>query len=70
MAQYANAREFMERLAHADGLQPEGLVKSERELAQERQQMMQQQIAAQSAPGVIQEASKAMMSGNTQPTQQ
>ncbi len=70
MAQYANAREFMERLAHADGLQPEGLVKSEQELAQERQQMMQQQMAAQAVPGVLKETTKAMVSGNTQPPQQ
>jgi len=69
-AQYGNAREFMERLAHADGLQPEGLVKSEQELAQERQMMMQQQIAAQTVPGVLQQTSKAMIEGNTPQQQQ
>jgi len=65
LMQYGDAREFMERLAHADGLQPEGLVKSEQQIQQEMQQAAQMQLAQKAAPGVIQEGAKAMMNRNT-----
>ena len=65
LAQYGDAREFMERLAHADGLQPEGLVKSQEQIQQEMMQAAQQQLAQKSIPGVVQEGAKAMMNRNT-----
>ena len=55
----------MERLAHADGLQPEGLVKSQEQIQQEMMQAAQQQLAQKSIPGVVQEGAKAMMNRNT-----
>jgi hypothetical protein len=61
LEQYGDARTFMERLAHADGLQPEGLVKTEEEVQEMQQQAMQQQLLQQAAPGVIQDGAKALI---------
>lgn len=67
LEQYGDARTFMERLAHADGLQPEGLIKTEEEVQEAQQQAMQQQLLQQAGPGVIQDGAKALMEQQQQP---
>lgn len=64
-AQYGDARTFMERLAHADGLQPDGLVKTEEQVQEAQQQAMQQQLLQQAGPGVIQTGAKALIEQGT-----
>jgi len=52
--------DLLRRLAAGHGIDTTGLVKSEEQIAQEQQQAQMAQAAQESAPGVAQEAAKAM----------
>lgn len=67
VAEYIRPSEYMQRAAENYGLDIEGLVRSEEEVAQNRQQQMRQQAMQEATPGVAQEAVKgAMQDGQEQ----
>ena len=59
LAQYVNLQDYIKRRATALGIDTEGLIKSEEQIAQERQQAQMQQMAMQAGPSAIQEGVKA-----------
>lgn len=58
--EYINGSDFIARLANADGIDPEGLVKPQQQVEQERQQAMQAQLAQRAAPNVINKVGDAV----------
>lgn len=61
LAQYVDFREYMDRRAAALGIDTDGLIKSEEQIAQERQQAMMMQMAQQYGPQVVDAASQGAM---------
>ncbi len=66
LSQFVDMREYMDRRAASLGIDTDGLIKSEEQIAQEQQQAMMQQMAQQYGPQVI----DSMMQGGQQPPQQ
>ena len=64
--QYVNVPDGLSRLAAADGINTEGLIKTPEQIQQEQQEAQQMQMAQQLGP----EAMKMMMAGNTSAQQQ
>jgi hypothetical protein len=65
--QYVDVREYLTRRAAALGLDTEGLVKSEEELAQAKQQAMMQNMATQLGPAAINQVGRAVTEGAVDP---
>jgi hypothetical protein len=59
LAQYVNLQDYIKRRATALGIDTEGLIKSEEQIAQEKQQAQMQQMMMQAGPSAIQEGVKA-----------
>lgn len=53
LGQYVNFREYLDRRASALGIDTDGLIKSEEEIAQEQQQAMQMQMMQQMGPQAL-----------------
>ena len=68
LQQYVNLGDYIKRRATALGIETEGLIKTEEQIAQEMQQMQMQQMAMQAGPNAIQEGVKAL--GNSYVEQQ
>ena len=62
-----NVSNLLTRIATSVGIDTEGLIKSEEELAAEREQAAQQQLIQQAAPGAIQEGIKQLGNQEQQP---
>ena len=60
LAQYVNLQDYIKRRATALGIDTEGLIKSEEQIAQEMQQAQMQQMAMQAGPSAIQEGVKQL----------
>lgn len=60
LQQYVNLQDYIKRRATALGIETEGLIKSQEQIAQEQQQAMQMQMMQQAAPGVAQEGVKQL----------
>ena len=60
LQQYVNLQDYIKRRATALGIETEGLIKSQEQIAQEQQQAMQMQMMQQAAPGVAQEGAKQL----------
>lgn len=60
LQQYVNLQDYIKRRATALGIETEGLIKSQEQIAQEQQQAMQMQMMQQAAPGVMQEGAKQL----------
>ena len=60
LAQYVNLQDYIKRRATALGIDTEGLIKSEEQIAQEMQQAQMQQMAIQAGPSAIQEGVKQL----------
>ncbi len=60
LQQYVNLQDYIKRRATALGIETEGLIKTEEQIAQEMQQMQLQQMAMQAGPNAIQEGVKAL----------
>ena len=60
LQQYVNLQDYIKRRATALGIDTEGLIKSEEQIAQEMQQAQLQQMAMQAGPNAIQEGVKAL----------
>ena len=68
LQQYVNLQDYIKRRATALGIETEGLIKTEEQIAQEMQQMQLQQVAMQAGPNAVQEGVKAL--GNSYVEQQ
>ena len=64
LAQYINIREYMDRRASALGIDTDGLVRTEEEIATMQQQAQQQAMAQQMGPPAMQAISKQMENVN------
>ena len=60
LQQYVNLQDYIKRRATALGIETEGLIKSQEQIAQEQQQAQQQQMMMQAGPPAIQEGAKAL----------
>lgn len=60
LAQYVNLQDYIKRRATALGIDTEGLIKSEEQIAQEQQQAQQQQMMQQAGPAAMQEGVKQL----------
>jgi hypothetical protein len=60
LQQYVNLQDYIKRRATALGIETDGLIKSQEQIAQEQQQAMQAQMMQQAGPGAIQEGVKAL----------
>ncbi len=60
LQQYVNLQDYIKRRATALGIDTEGLIKSEEQIAQEMQQAQMAQMAMQAGPNAIQEGVKAL----------
>ena len=60
LQQYVNLQDYIKRRATALGIETEGLIKSQEQIAQEQQQAQQQQMMMQAGPSAIQEGAKAL----------
>ena len=60
LQQYVNLQDYIKRRATALGIETEGLIKSQEQIAQEQQQAQMQQMMMQAGPGTIQEGAKAL----------
>jgi len=61
LGQFVDMREYMDRRAASLGIDTDGLIKSEEQIAQEQQQAMMMQMAQQYGPQVVDAASQGMM---------
>lgn len=59
LQQYVNLQDYIKRRATALGIETEGLIKTEEQIAQEMQQAQMQQMMMQAGPNAIQEGVKA-----------
>jgi hypothetical protein len=64
--QYINGSDFISRLASADGIDPEGLVKPQEQVQQEQMQAAQQAMAQRVAPNVVNHAGNMMANAQQQ----
>ena len=64
LGQYINIREYMDRRASALGIDTDGLVRTEEEIAAMMQQSQQQALAEQAGPNVIEAISRQMENAN------
>jgi hypothetical protein len=64
VGKYVIVTEALKRLATADGIDPEGLIKTEDQIAAEQQQEQQLMMAQQLGPQAIQQIGNAMTKGN------
>ena len=53
LQQYVNLQDYIKRRATALGIETEGLIKSQEQIAQEQQQAQMQQMMMQAGPGTI-----------------
>ena len=60
LQQYVNLQDYIKRRATALGIETEGLIKTEEQIAQEMQQAQMQQMMMQAGPNAIQEGVKAV----------
>lgn len=60
LQQYVNLQDYIKRRATALGIDTEGLIKTQEEVAQEQQMAQMQQLAQQAGPGVLQETTKQL----------
>ena len=60
LQQYVNLQDYIKRRATALGIETEGLIKTQEQIAQEQQQAQQQQMMMQAGPSAIQEGAKAL----------
>ncbi len=60
LAQYVNLQDYIKRRATALGIDTEGLIKSEEQIAQEQQQAQMAQLAQAAGPSVMQEGAKQL----------
>ena len=60
LQQYVNLQDYIKRRATALGIETEGLIKTQEQIAQEQQQAQQQQMLMQAGPSAIQEGAKAL----------
>jgi hypothetical protein len=60
LAQYVNLQDYIKRRATALGIDTEGLIKSEEQIAQEQQQAQQMQMMQQAGPAAMQEGVKQL----------
>lgn len=67
---YINIGEYLTRRAASLGINPEGLVRSEEDMAAEAQNAQLMQMVQNSAPGVLQEGTKGVMAQQLQQTPQ
>lgn len=65
--QYVNIREYLARRAAALGIETDGLVKTEEELAAAQQQTMMQNMTRELGPNVINQVGKSVQSGAVDP---
>jgi hypothetical protein len=68
LQQYVNLQDYIKRRATALGIDTEGLIKTEEQIAQEMQQAQLQQMMMQAGPDAINEGVKQL--GNTNEQQQ
>ena len=69
LQRYINLQDYIKRRATALGIDTEGLIKSEEQIAQEQQQAQMQQIMQQAGPNAIQEGVKQLGSQYEQQAQ-
>ena len=60
LQQYVNLQDYIKRRATALGIETEGLIKTQEQIAQEMQQAQLQQMTMQAGPNAIQEGVKAL----------
>jgi len=60
LQQYVNLQDYIKRRATALGIDTEGLIKSEEQIAQEMQQAQMQQMLMQAGPSALQEGVKQL----------
>jgi hypothetical protein len=60
LSQYVNLQDYIKRRATALGIDTEGLIKSEEQIAQEMQQAQMMQMMQQAGPSALQEGAKAL----------
>ena len=60
LQQYVNLQDYIKRRATALGIETEGLIKTQEQIAQEQQQAQQQQMMMKAGPSAIQEGAKAL----------
>lgn len=70
LMQYVNMPDYLTRRATAIGIDTEGLIKSEEEVTQLRQQQQQMDMAAKLGPTAITEGNKQFMQSQEQPQEQ
>ena len=61
---YIDISEYLTRRASSLGIDPEGLVRDQEEIAAEQQQAQMSQMMQQAAPGVIQEGAKGLIANS------
>jgi hypothetical protein len=60
LQQYVNLQDYIKRRATALGIDTEGLIKTQEQIAQEMQQAQMQQMMMQAGPAALQEGAKAL----------
>ena len=60
LQRYVNLQDYIKRRATALGIETEGLIKTEQQIAQEMQQAQMQQMMMQAGPSVLQEGAKQL----------
>lgn len=60
LQQYVNLQDYIKRRATALGIETDGLIKSQEQIAQEQQQAQLQAMAMQAGPSAVQEGVKAL----------
>ena len=66
ISSYIDISEYLTRRAASLGIDPDGLVRTEEDMAAEQQQAQMAQMMQQAAPGVIQEGAKGMIAASQQ----
>lgn len=66
ISSYIDISEYLTRRAASLGIDPDGLVRTEEDIAAEQQQAQMAQMMQQAAPGVIQEGAKGMIAASQQ----
>ncbi len=67
--QYVNISEYLTRRAASLGINPEGLVRDQEDIAAESEQAQMMQMVQNAAPGVIQEGARGLREAQLQQQQ-
>lgn len=68
IATYLNVGDYIQRAATARGVAPDGLIRTDEEIAMQQQQAQMQQLAQAAGPGAIQEVVKGAVNNQGAPT--